>query len=255
MYWGRRVSVHWSNTWTKPLTLPGSSQISSKMSSSEKHITGVSWEWFPAISSFWHELTSLKITWFPFPWFQIHQKPIDEWSDSSSISMVTRLRTSLGQVPIPEQSLCPSEGQARDTCCLVTKEWGQSSHNKVMWSRKRGRMVPQVKTEVCLSKEVEGSWERKTTDVHYASYPELPWAPQETTPGFWVRVSGSQHFMRGFHTIRWRLCGKTYLKITDPNAHSGTDYKSQGLEATQVPINRWMDKEDVLCVQWYITQP
>ena len=31
-----------------------------------------------------------------------------------------------------------------------------------------------------------------------------------------------------------------------PNVHSSTIYNSQGMEATQVSINRWMDKEDVV---------
>ena len=33
-----------------------------------------------------------------------------------------------------------------------------------------------------------------------------------------------------------------------PNVHSSTIYNSQCMEATQVSMNRWMDKEDVVCV-------
>ena len=33
-----------------------------------------------------------------------------------------------------------------------------------------------------------------------------------------------------------------------PNIHSSTIYNSQDIEATQIPINRWMDKEDVVYV-------
>ena len=29
-----------------------------------------------------------------------------------------------------------------------------------------------------------------------------------------------------------------------PNVHSSTIYNSQDMEAVQMPINRWMDKED-----------
>ena len=33
-----------------------------------------------------------------------------------------------------------------------------------------------------------------------------------------------------------------------PNIHSSTIYNTQDMEKTQVPTNKWMDKEDVLCV-------
>ena len=33
-----------------------------------------------------------------------------------------------------------------------------------------------------------------------------------------------------------------------PSVHSSTVYNCQGMEATQVPINRWMDKEDVVYI-------
>ena len=32
-------------------------------------------------------------------------------------------------------------------------------------------------------------------------------------------------------------------------------YNSQDMEAIWMPINRWMDKEDVVDIQWNITQP
>ena len=31
-----------------------------------------------------------------------------------------------------------------------------------------------------------------------------------------------------------------------PNVHCGTIYNSQNMETTQMPNNRWMDKEDVI---------
>ena len=34
-----------------------------------------------------------------------------------------------------------------------------------------------------------------------------------------------------------------------PNIHSIIIYKSQDTEATQVPVDRWMDKEDVVYIR------
>ena len=31
----------------------------------------------------------------------------------------------------------------------------------------------------------------------------------------------------------------------DPNIHSSTIFNSQNMEATQVPINKWTDKEEL----------
>ena len=38
-----------------------------------------------------------------------------------------------------------------------------------------------------------------------------------------------------------------------PSVHSITIYNSQERESTQVPINRWMNKKDVLCIPWNIS--
>ena len=35
-------------------------------------------------------------------------------------------------------------------------------------------------------------------------------------------------------------------RYTHPDIHSSTIYNSQDMETTQVPIDRWMDKEDVV---------
>ena len=40
-----------------------------------------------------------------------------------------------------------------------------------------------------------------------------------------------------------------------PYAHCSTIYNSQYMEETQVTINRWTNKEDVVYIQWNITQP
>ena len=53
-----------------------------------------------------------------------------------------------------------------------------------------------------------------------------------------------------------------YLKINEntnskrcllSNVHSSTIYNSQDMEATQVSINRWMNKEDMVYIQWNIS--
>lgn len=36
-----------------------------------------------------------------------------------------------------------------------------------------------------------------------------------------------------------------------PRAHCSTIYKSQDVEATWVPVDRWMDEEDVLYNEYY----
>ena len=45
---------------------------------------------------------------------------------------------------------------------------------------------------------------------------------------------------------------KTLKRHIHPNVHSNFVYNCQGMEATQVSINRWMDKEDVvyIYIQW-----
>ena len=43
---------------------------------------------------------------------------------------------------------------------------------------------------------------------------------------------------------------KTWFEnIHVPSVHSSTIYNSQGMEAAQTSIDRWMDKEDVTYVQ------
>ena len=37
-----------------------------------------------------------------------------------------------------------------------------------------------------------------------------------------------------------------------PNVHSSTIYNSQDMEATQVPVNRWLDYENIHVYMWYI---
>ena len=49
---------------------------------------------------------------------------------------------------------------------------------------------------------------------------------------------------------------KTLIRkiYTHPYVHCSIIYNSQDMEATQVPINRWMGKEDVNCdTQWNIS--
>jgi len=40
-----------------------------------------------------------------------------------------------------------------------------------------------------------------------------------------------------------------------PDVYSSIIYKSQDMEAAQVSTNGWMDKENVVYIQWSITQP
>ena len=62
--------------------------------------------------------------------------------------------------------------------------------------------------------------------------------PYDSGPGY---ISGQNE------STNWKI----YMH---PNVHSSTIYNSQDMEATQVSINRRIDKENVY-IQWNITQP
>ena len=50
------------------------------------------------------------------------------------------------------------------------------------------------------------------------------------------------------------ISGENYnsKRYMHPNVHCRTIYNSQDMEATYLSIDRWMDKEDVVCVYIYI---
>ena len=54
-----------------------------------------------------------------------------------------------------------------------------------------------------------------------------------------------------FHiwVFTWKNPKTLIQKDTGPDVLGSTIYNSQDMEATQVSINRWVDKEDVRCIQ------
>ena len=58
------------------------------------------------------------------------------------------------------------------------------------------------------------------------------------------------------HSYSWTYIQRKpkFEKNMDPNVHCSTIHNSQDLEATQMPNNRWMDK-DVVQIQQNIIRP
>ena len=60
---------------------------------------------------------------------------------------------------------------------------------------------------------------------------------------------GALFWPRWWPYIKWRSSKTLNLKRhMHPYVHSGTIYKSQAMETTCMPVNRWMDKEDTVHV-------
>ena len=83
-------------------------------------------------------------------------------------------------------------------------------------------------------------WVCKLVQPHMENYIEFPQKTKNRTT-IWSRNSTPGYTSKENENIN----SKRYMH---PYVHSSTIYKSQDVEATQMSINRWMDKEDVVYI-------
>ena len=65
--------------------------------------------------------------------------------------------------------------------------------------------------------------------------------PSNSIFGYIYTINTPQH--------KFKMCSHLF---THPIVHSSVIYNSQGMEATKMSINGWMDKEEMVCIYMYM---